>query len=220
MSCSKHNSIRVLKNIFISFSIITFIISCGLQADKPNDIPAADTLGVTASLVDATIALPDTTNQYIYDFMKMVITERKLNTAYGLAIEPEHNCDLSMDDSVFLKTLLIEKKKKTDVPEDATGVLITLNELLKCFTKSDVENMLQQKKAFSKFTWDNSRLGFSADNHKNWYCFSVPLFSRDRQKAIMMIRNLCPGLCGTGSTAVFINKNGKWTSIDGGQWIH
>ena len=220
MSCSKYNSIRVLKNIFISFSIITFIISCGLKADKPNDISAADTLGVTASLVDATIALPDTTNQCIYDFMKIVIAERQLNLGYGLAIEPEQDCDLSSDDVVFLKTLLIEKKKKTDVPEDATGVLITLNELPKCFTKADVENMLQQKKAFSKFTWDNSRLGFNADNHKNWYCFSVPLFSRDRKKAIMMIRNLCPGLCGTGSTAVFINKNGKWTSIDGGQWIH
>ena len=220
MSCSKHNSICVLKNIFISFSIVTFITSCGLKADKSNDIPAADTLGVTASLVDATIALPDTTNQYIYDFMKIVIAERQLNLGYGLVLEPEQNCDLSSDDAVFLKTLLNEKKKKTDVSEDAKGVLITLNELPKCFTKADVENMLQQKKAISKFTWDNSKLGFNADNHTNWYCFSVPLFSRDRKKAIMMIRNLCPGLCGTGSTAVFINKNGKWTSIEVGQWIH
>jgi hypothetical protein len=210
----------LLKSILSAVTIGIIISSCGISTDKPRPIPSADTLGITKALIDAASELPDTTNQYIYDFMKMVIAERQLKLGYGLAIEPEQDCDLSSDDAVFLKTLLIEKKKKTDVPEDATGVLITLNELPKCFTKADVENMLQQKKAFSKFTWDNSRLGFNADNHKNWYCFSVPLFSRDRKKAIMMIRNLCPGLCGTGSTAVFINKNGKWTSIDGGQWIH
>lgn len=220
MIYSKNNIIRVLKNIFISFSIITFIISCGLQADKPNDIPAVDTLGVTASLVDATIALPDTANQDIYDFMKIVIAERQLNLGFGLAIEPEQNCDLSSDDAIFLKTLLIEKKRSVKESDGLNNLIVTGNELPKCFTKADVEDMLQQKKTFSTFTWNNTRLGFNPDNKKNWYCFSVPLFSKDRKKAIMMIRNLCPGLCGTGSTVVFTKENKKWSSVDGGQWIH
>lgn len=210
-----------MKISLVFLFISTFaVLSCGLSVDKSKNTQLSDTSGMTAALINTTIELPDTTNQYIYDFMKIVIAERELNTTYGLAIETEHGCDLSLDDSVFLQKLLIEKKKKTDVPEDAKGVLKTLNELPKCFTNADIEDMLQQKKLFSKFTWDNSRIGFRADNHKNWYCFSVPLFSRDKKKAIMMIRNLCPGLCGTGCTVVFMYKNGKWTSTDGGQWIH
>lgn len=209
-----------MKISLVFLFISTFaLLSCGLSVDKSKNTQVSDTSGMTAALINTTIELPDTTNQYIYDFMKIVIAERELNTSYGLTIEPEQNCDLSSDDAVFLKTLLIEKKKKV-VPEDAIAVPITLNELPKSFTKADVEDMLQQKKLFSKFKWDNSRLGFNNENGKNWYCFSVPLFSRDKKKAIMMIRNLCSGLCGTGFTVVFMYKNGKWTSTDGGQWIH
>lgn len=33
----------------------------------------------------------------------------------------------------------------------------------------------------------------------------------------MMIRNLCPGLCGTGSAVLFKKENQKWSSVDGGK---
>ena len=206
-------------NIFISFTLGAIFSSCGVSVDKSNVIPLEDTFGVTASLVDAASEMPDTTNQYIYDFMKIVIEEQQLNLDYGLEIEPKQRCDLSTEDSVFLQTLLIKKniKKKSN---ELNRILISMNELPKCLTRSDVEGMLQQKKRLSKFLWNKSRLGFNLNNNKNWYNISVPLFSKDKSKVVMTIENLCPGLCGTGSTVVFTKKNGKWNSTDGGIWYH
>lgn len=129
-------------------------------------------------------------------------------------------CDLSQDDRTFLETLLIEKSKPNSDTSNWQNMTITTNQLPKCLTKGDIDEMLSQKKKLSNLTWDNSRLGFSSTNNKNWYCFSRPLFSKDRKKVILMIRNLCPGLCGTGWTVVFTKLNNKWTSQTGGQRIH
>ena len=87
-------------------------------------------------------------------------------------------------------------------------------------SKADISTMLKQKEILADFKWNVKRLGFNVNNDSNWYAFSVPLFSTDRKKAIMMIENLCPGLCGTGSTIMFIKKKDKWTSNQGKFWIH
>jgi hypothetical protein len=162
----------------------------------------------------------DTTNQYIYDFMKVVIADQKLDLSYGLTIDPEQGCDLSQDDKTFLKSLLIEKSKAKHENEDWRKMTITIHQLPKCLTMADIEDMILQKKKLANFTWDNSRLGFNLSNKNNWYCFSRPLFSIDKKTVVMMIRALCPGLCGTGYTVVFTNKNNNWISKSGGQWIH
>ena len=159
---------------------------------------------------------PDTTNQFIYDFMKVVIAEQQLDLNNGLTIEPEPGCDLSDNDKKFLETLLFEKAKPTPNPNDFTVIV----ELPKYLTRGDIDNMLLQKEKLQHFTWDNTRLGFNLSNRKDWYCFSIPLFSKDRKKAVMMIRDLCPGLCGSGETIVFTNENNKWTSHTTGGWLH
>jgi hypothetical protein len=167
---------------------------------------------------------PDSSNQNIYDFMKIVIADQKLDLSYGLTIEPESNCNLLQDDKTFLKTLLIQNKKQAVKSDTSNWRNKTFTsyafELNKCLTKADIATMLLQKEKLASFKWDNSRLGFKLSNHKNWYCFSIPIFSQDKNKAVMMIRNLCSGLCGTGWTVLFIKENGKWISQTGEQWMH
>ena len=154
--------------------------------------------------------------------MKIVIVNQNLDSTYGLTIEPEPGCDLSGNDNVFLKTLLIEKVTKNKKIDTGDWRNMTFNtaETQKCLTSNDIKAMLEQKQRFSSFKWDNRRLGFNLDNRNNWYCFSIPLFSKDRTKAVMMIRDLCKGLCGSGSTLVFTKSRGKWTSQSSAIWYH
>lgn len=205
----------------IAIGLGLILLGCGQSTNKvDNDDSLEKKISIADSSAETKPNTPDTSNQFIYDFMKVVIADQKLDLSYGLTIEPEQGCDLSQEDKTFLKTLLIEKTQSKKDTGDWRNMTITSNQLPKCLTKEDIDGMLSQKEKLSNFTWDNSRLGFNLSNNKNWYCFSRPLFSVDRQKAVMMIRNLCPGLCGTGWTVVFTKQNNKWTSQTGGQWIH
>ena len=207
--------------------IIVFVFSifgCNQATQKTNDIKPITKDSIRQQETVEIAIRQATANQDIYDFMKVVIADQKLDLSYGLTLEPEQGCDLSRDDNTFLKTLLIEKPKrkgKADT-EDWKTMTVTINlfELPKCLTKSDIEYMLLQKQKLSSFKWDNSRLHFNPNNDKNWYCFSIPLFSKDSRKAVMMIRNLCPGLCGAGRTVLFIKEHNIWTSQTGRQWMH
>ena len=159
----------------------------------------------------------------IYDFMQIVITDQKLQKEKGLTLEPQLSCDLSLDDKEFLKTLLIDTAKHeiiSDTSDRRNRTFTAIDLLGKCLTNDDIDFMLQQKNHHLSFKWDNSRLGFNSNNDKYWYVFSVPLFSKDKTKAIMMIRDLCQGLCGGGWTVLFKKENSKWVSQTGNQWLH
>jgi hypothetical protein len=217
---------------------LTFLLfGCG-QSDKTNSEPIVYTDKSKTA---------DNNNQFIYDFMQIVIADQKLDLSNGLQIDAETSCNLS-DDSTFLQTLLIDTVKtvtqktekrssKQNQPTGDTNLSVTKLKLSplpsytfvpivyspglsKCLTKADIRSMLNQKINFSDFKWDNNRLGFDTTNHKFWYSFSVPLFSKDSTVAIMLIEHLCPGLCGNGSTILFKKENNTWTSTNGGQWIH
>jgi hypothetical protein len=166
----------------------------------------------------------------IYDFMQAVIYEQRLNKDHGLRLQYQASCDISIDDKQFLPTLLIDAPEQIDTTEqyiyDSSGRVIggtsksnpvTLD---KCLTNSDIKFMLQQKKDRAAFKWDNSKLCFNPDKNEFWYAFSIPLFSKDRTKAIMMIKDLCQGLCGDGRTILFKKQNNKWISQVGNQWVH
>jgi hypothetical protein len=203
------------------FAICLTLFGCRQSTTKVGNTNSVDTSSQIADPKAQTKTnFSDTSNQYIYDFMKVVIADQKLDLGYGLTVEPEQSSAISQDDNTFLKTLLIEKSK----PKSDTGawrnMTTTIDQLPKCLTRNDIDEMLLRKEELSNFNWDNSRLGFSASNDKNWYCFSRPLFSKDRKKVVMMIRSLCPGLCGTGWTVVFTKQDNKWTSQIGGKWIH
>lgn len=160
-------------------------------------------------------------NKDIYDFMKIIIDEQKLNLKYGIRLEPESNFNLTEPDSESFK-LLLTKLESSKQKTDSLNFRLDWNSLtlLSDLTKEDILGMISQKEDLKPFKWNNARLGFNLSNKSDWYSFSVPLFSKDKKKAVMMIRNLCSGLCGEGKTVLFIKKNGKWTSSYGMQWIH
>jgi hypothetical protein len=187
--------------------------------EKKTSLPDTTFL-IGETTIKTKVNLSDTSNQYIYDFMKFVISSQNLDLSYGLTTIPEKGCNLSQDDKTFLNTLLIEKSEPIIDTGDWRNLTITLNLLPKCLTNEDIDEMLLQKMKLQNFTWDNSRLGFTSSNDKKWYCFSLPLFSKDKQKVVMMIRSLCPGLCGTGWTVVFTKQNNEWTSQTSLHWIH
>lgn len=152
--------------------------------------------------VEAILVSPDTltsrriiqppgtsTYQYIYDFMKVVIAEQKLDLTNGLEIEPDRGDDLFDWGLPFID-------------------------------KNDIHEMKLQKEKLKNFFWDNAQLGFSPSNRAHWYRFSIPLFSKDRKKAVMKIEDLCPGFCGWGGTYVFRNENNKWISTIAAEISH
>ncbi|MES2381920.1 MAG: hypothetical protein V4538_12815 [Bacteroidota bacterium] len=211
------------KLIYIPIVSIS-LLGCGQSENKPVTEAKLYTDTTTKDHIEHLISEPDTSNQAIYNFMKVVIADQKLDLNYGLTLEPQPNFDLSQDDQTFLNTMLIDNKKE-DIQVDTgnwvnTTSTISSSQLNKCLTKPDIKFMLEQKARLKIFSWDNSRLGFNLNNRKNWYVFSVPVFSQDKKKVVMMIRNLCPGLCGTGWTILFEKEKGEWTSQATGQWYH
>jgi len=159
----------------------------------------------------------------IYDFMKVVIANQKLKTNNGLSSEPKLNCDISLDDKEFLKSLLIDTTKQetnnyTDTTDWKNGIITftattEFGQLDKCLTNADIAFMLQQKADHSNFKWQ-------IKNDSTWYAFSVPLFSKDKSKAIIMIEDLCSGLCGLGWSVLFKKEDNQWISQTGNQWFH
>ena len=49
----------------------------------------------------------DTSNQYIYDFMQVVLKDQEINLTNGLSLEPELSIDMNGNDELFLNELLI-----------------------------------------------------------------------------------------------------------------
>lgn len=213
---TKHNHycyimLSRLRNTSIGFILILF--SCRSSSNAP--IIESKQTASTLKLI---------TEKEVYDFMEIVIKEQKLHADYGLSEEPELNCDLIKEDSEFLKELLLDTTKNETVTDTTDWQPLTLSytggQLDKCLTDDDIEFMLRQKIDNSNFKWNNSKLGFNLNNDSTFYVFSIPLFSKDKTKAVMMIRELCKGLCGWGWTILFKKENGTWTSQTGNQWVH
>jgi hypothetical protein len=96
---------QTLKQILVTILTISHL-GCG-QSENKTDVVAEQDIDTTAKVhIDNLISKPDTSNQNIYDFMKVVIADQKLALSYGLTLEPQPNCDLSQDDQTFLNTQL------------------------------------------------------------------------------------------------------------------
>ncbi len=157
--------------------------------------------------------------KYIYDFMREIIIQQKLDLKNGLETEIEKSANASLNDDEFLKSLLIDNK---DINEGKDIMKDTFYYSFpeKCLTQKEINSMLNSKKQLKNFKWNNSFLGFNKENKKNKYSFSLPLFSSDRTKAIIMIKYTCPGLCGSGQTILFKKENGIWASQILGMWYY
>ena len=201
----------------ISIGILLLTNSCK-QDNTKDKLNVRPVVQEPASSDSTLIFRPDTSYQYVYDFMKVVMYDQQLNVNFGVRPEPEASCALHEEDSVYLSTLLFKKQKKAEVD---TGGLITIELAIpKNLTKSERNEMLVEKQKQAALNWNGERLGFNGTNKDYSYGFSRVLFSKNRKKAVMMIRILCGGLCGSGYTVFFAKEKDKWVSHKGGHWIH
>lgn len=196
-----------MKRIIYVFTVLTFL--CGCVEKKKENIKS---------------------DKDLHDLVKIFINEQGLNLNYGLRLEPEPNFDTYKSDNDNF-TEFINQLEPKEIGEQAKEIReqtdfslleakLDAQSLMTGLTKEDVLEMVEQKKSLKSFKWNIDRLGFDSSNKENWYSFSVPLFSKDQRKAIMMIKDLCPGLCGSGKTILFTKKNEKWTSNTGMIWFH
>lgn len=205
---------------FITLCFILILLACKEPSNKSNHLLTAQIrIKTQEDSIENASNKTDTSNQYIYDFMKIVIKDQQLDLSNGIALEPEENCSTNETDVDFLSSLLIEKKKVQNDTFDLKNMIFTIYEFPKCLTKYDIDYMLLQKKEMANFKWNNYRLGFNQKNRHYWYSLSVPIFSKDKHTAVMKINNLCNGLCGSGYTVVFVYKNNHWTSTISFTWI-
>jgi hypothetical protein len=165
----------------------------------------------------------ETSDDIVYDLMDFVIKDQQLDKTFGIKELPEEQCTTDKTDEEFLISLIMEDKESDlsdSIKLDPIDLMFEVGQLSKCLMSDDVAVMLAQKERNVNFRWDNSRLGFSNANKSHWYVFSVPLISEDKTKAVLMIRELCTGLCGRGWTLLVRKENGNWTSDVGKTWRH
>ena len=78
------NDLMTTRNIIILGLSLT-LLSCGQSINKADNNNSVDkTTSITDTLAEVKPSIPDTSNQNIYDFMKVVIADQKLDLSYGL----------------------------------------------------------------------------------------------------------------------------------------
>ena len=197
----------------------------------------------TCPRIEDTTLIAIDTNQYLYDFIKMLEKDQQLNYSYGLTLEVQNSLSHKEDNTYLLKFIKGKPetityypmgiKRKDTLLADSTIVqlkpepfIFTTSALsianpLACLTKADIKYMLAEKIRLQKFSWNNQRLGFNLSNKNNWYVFSLPYFSKDKKKALISIRSLCkPFLCGGGYVLLYRYEDNKWKSTKVDYWIH
>ena len=145
----------------------------------------------------------------IYSVIQYVIKKEALDKNHGLDIIPDSTCNIHSDDSIYLRTLLIKPKPVDTTDKSGSSGFIVSTTLSMPYknilTAADINYMLKTKKIFAHFEWDNNQLGFNMGNKELYYTFSMPYFNLAHDKAIIMYRFHCFGLCGADEI-LLLNK--------------
>ncbi len=153
-------------------------------------------------------------NDAIYKVVQFIIQDQHLDRRLGFRALPieisTHFIQERAIDTVDRDNSFVEiKDGKFKLRESATFYL----KPRQCLTKEDIATMSDQLTALKDFRWDNTRLGFDTENKKEWYEFSVPLFSKDSSKVLMKMYWRCDQfLCGHDTAILLTKENGLWTS--------
>lgn len=153
----------------------------------------------------------------------------KLNRKYGLLLQPKSDCSTERDDKFLYKFQIPEQRTIIAHPMDSALRIdsfakatylnnsvdsprcITGNSFLHIFPKADIKHLLLQRRNTAKIIWDNSKLKFDTANHKSFYAFSIPLFTKDMKKFILKVEDLgASSLGGSGGTYLFTKENNNW----------
>jgi hypothetical protein len=150
----------------------------------------------------------------VYKVIHRVIADQGLDKNLGIDLNPTEAQSLSQ---YFLNQMLLDTTQEASVIAIENGKLIIKDSAIflmsrkKWLTQEDVDHMLTQKEKLKDFQWDNARLGFNSGNEREWYEFSVPLFSKDSTKIVMEYQWRCNQfLCGHDVPVLLTWENGIW----------
>jgi hypothetical protein len=205
--------------ISLSLFLGTLILSC---AEPRRESP------VIRRVSESKVIIPKA-DQKLYDVVKFIIEEQKLNRSYAINIAPLKNISQE-DDEYYLMGLLI-KARAEDITTQKIAALDSFHyvidippydfRLKDCLMKEDVDYMLHQKKKRHQFVWDGTALGFNAKNSHSWYSISVPLFSVDSSKVLVGVQFRCDQfMCGNEVDILLTKVDGKWESRTGPVIVH
>jgi hypothetical protein len=168
------------------------------------------------------------TDLEIYNFINYLVDTGVLDLYYGLNPEPEESfAYLTHENSILNKMLIKEKVSNIELSGDSfvfqmdfESSITTCPFVTETLSQDDTAFIKRQSKRLDSFEWDVKRLGFNEDNTNNYYRISLPYFSKDKTRVLILVRDLCPGLCGGGKELLFINKGDVWEKQVIGSWIH
>lgn len=149
----------------------------------------------------------------IYELARAVVQSRASNTLYEIKPEP---------DPVFGYDNIEEFRRafrKRIVQSES------LEKQFREFTAADIDSMYHQEQKPALRYWNTAMFEHTGTDTTFWYRISLPLFSRDKQRAVMKISTLCPGLCGNGELLVFYKKRKlgtatEWSIQIAETWLH
>ncbi len=155
-----------------------------------------------------------TTEQDLYEFMEVAFEKLQLTHGHGLKVAPQTECTIWETDSAMFARLTRDPDSPDPLHHSPRA------DLPKFLEPGDLEFMLQQKKRLDTFHWDVEKLGLNAANDRDWYAFSLPLFSKDRKRVVLTVREMCQiKVCGSRNY-LFIHNDGEWTVVKGKKWYH
>ncbi|MBI3220580.1 MAG: hypothetical protein HYZ44_13785 [Bacteroidetes bacterium] len=193
---------------FIILILLTF--SCGQKRDR---IPIDKSVTVSAK--------GDLNNVDLYEALQFVISDQQLDKRLGIKTTP-----ISLSEH-FLTERLIDTLDNSSIIEIKEGKLVLKDSFSISFhpprvlTREDIDFMLNQQRILEDFYWDNSRLGFNTSNTKEWYEFSIPLFSRDSSKIVMQMYWTCDQFLCRHDTPILLTKDeGHWAADTGPVVLH
>lgn len=160
-------------------------------------------------------------NVDLYEPLQFVISDQQLDKRLGIKAIP-----ISLSEN-FLAERLIDTLGDSSIVEIKEGKLVLKDSFSisihppRVLTHEDIDFMLNQQRILKDLYWDNSRLGFNASNTKEWYEFSVPLFSCDSSKVVMQMYSTCDQFLCRHDTPILLTKNeGHWTADIGAVVFH
>lgn len=202
------NETRLLK--IFSFLMIFILSTC------KNAATSSDNFSKTA----AEYITIDTTDTQLYNFVEALIKKGELAPCYELNNKPLNwdTWQLSLPQASFFKRFFLKdssifkqhKKANVKSPEEL------LREHLRI---EDVDFMLRQKEKGNDFNWDWSKLKIKPisplASYTCKYSFTIPLFSKDGNTAIIAFDSSLGG-----KTLIGIKENNEWIIEDYGIHVH
>ena len=200
-----------MKNLMLIITFLLLIISCNQKPKETNKVEKKATELELKQLVSDSI---------IHEFINFQISLKNgYSKPYLISDGAEYYYD--RDDS-----LEILKQDSLFKPEDFKFIFEQIKFSKKYrFKKEFFNNVIlvssDTLKSLRKPTSDNFwSLFHEKFNSNEYFDFSMPIFSQDKQIVIIRRGMHCGALCGFGGTYIYIKKKNKWKEIKIlNQWI-